>query len=130
MSKTGFLYYSGMVPPAPLVQVTLAAPGGTELLSGLNAQLDTGAFKSVIPKSAVDQLELNPVRELMVEGLNGVVSALTTYLIELTIKDLSPIVVEALASDGEPRVLLGREVLNKYTITLDGPALKLIVEEP
>jgi hypothetical protein len=66
----------------------------------------------------------------MVEGLNGVISALTTYLVELTIKDLSPIVTEALASDGEPRVLLGRDVLNRYKITLNGPELKLIVEEP
>jgi len=41
------------------------------------------------------------------------------------VRDLEPVTVKVLASDEEPYALLGRDVLNRFTILLDGPNLAL-----
>ena len=50
---------------------------------------------------------------------------LPTYLVELRLRELGPVTVKVLASSDEPYVLLGRDVLNRFTILLDGPNLVL-----
>jgi predicted aspartyl protease len=130
MKTARFRYFSGPTPPAPFVQISAAAPG---LPSGIPlqlAQLDTGAFKTVIPLRLATDLGLLKVRELRAEGLDGAVVVLPSFLIELMIKELSAVVIEVLASEGEPYILLGRDVLNRYLITLDGPQLGLTIQEP
>ena len=50
---------------------------------------------------------------------------LPTYLVELRVRELDPVTVKALASPDEPHALLVRDVLNRFTILLDGPNLVL-----
>jgi len=130
MKKTQYKYYTGVGPPAPFVHVSLGAPGVPAQLTGQPAHIDTGAYKSVIPLAWADQLGLLRVREVSAQGLDGVVVVLPTYLVEVTVKDFSPVIVEVLASPGEPFVLLGRDILNRYRIVLAGPNRELVVEEP
>jgi predicted aspartyl protease len=130
MKKTQYKYFVGIDPPGPFVHVALSVPGESPQLTAHAAHLDTGAYKTVIPQGSVDQLGLLRVRECQVEGLDGVVVVLPTYLVEIAIKDLSPVVAEVLASPGEQYVLLGRDMLNRFKITLDGPNLELFIEEP
>src|SRR5262249_4289630 len=113
----------------PFAHVSLAVPGDPAQLTGQVGHVDTGAFKSVIPQVWADQLGLIRVREVQVEGLDGVVVVLPTYLLELTIKDLSPVVVQVLGSSGEQFVLLERDVLNRSQLPWDGPSLELTIQE-
>jgi predicted aspartyl protease len=128
--QTNYKYSPSLDPPGPVVYVELAAPSGTERFLDQFGQLDTGACKCVIPKTLVTQLGLTPVREVRVEGLDGAVVLLPTYLVELAIRGLTPVVLEVLASERESKVLLGRDMLNRYKIILDGPSLMLAIEEP
>ena len=50
---------------------------------------------------------------------------LPTYRIELSIRSLQPVVLEVLAHSAEPFVLLGRDILNRHRVVLDGPNLAL-----
>jgi hypothetical protein len=70
------------------------------------------------------------VREVRVEGLDGAIVLLPTFLVELAVDGLSAITVEVLASQGEPTVLVGRDVLNRYRVLLDGPAERVTITEP
>jgi len=130
MKKTSYRYFTGPNPPAPFVHVAVAVPGSNDSLTGKPAHLDTGAFKTVIPRRLAEQLNLLPVREVQSEGLDGVVVVLTTFIVEMTIKDLSPVVLEVLAAEGESYILLGRDVLNRYRIVLDGLDQSFVIEEP
>ena len=129
MKANDYRYFTLPNPPAPFVHVALALPGGTPSQDNLAAQLDTGAFKTVIPLEHAAALRLEKLREQPAEGLNGTVVLLATYLVELTVDQLSTITLEVLASDGESHILLGRDVLNRYRIVLDGPAQTLRMEE-
>jgi hypothetical protein len=65
------------------------------------------------------------VERLLFEGLGGQQLELPTYQVQLLIRDLPPIIVKVAASAGEPYVLLGRDVLNRYRVVLDGPNMRL-----
>jgi gag-polyprotein putative aspartyl protease len=91
----------------------------------LPAQVDPAADRTVIPGGLVDRLGLEFVDMIEVAGLGGSAFTVPAYLVELTIRSLSPHQVVAVAHDDEPYVLLGRDILNRYRLVLDGPGLAL-----
>jgi hypothetical protein len=118
-------YNRQVEPPAPFVYVSLRCPETGKAVDNLPAQVDTAADRTVIPGSLVDRLDLVPLDELRVAGLGGQTFVSTTYRIELTLRELSPQTVEVIAHPEEPFVLLGRDVLNRHRLLLDGPGLAL-----
>jgi predicted aspartyl protease len=125
----GFVYrYASETPPAPYVLVNLANPDGSATVTDLPGRVDTGADRTVIPTAVATALALAEVDRLEFAGLGGVPVTLPVYQVSLLIRDLPAVSVEVAASDGEPHILLGRDVLNKYRIVLDGPNLRLEID--
>jgi predicted aspartyl protease len=122
---TRFRYNQQVTPPAPFVQTTFRRPESRGAEIALAAQIDTGAYRSVIPGRLVEELGLVPVRETHVEGFGGHLSVVSTYLIEIEILLIPPRIIEVIASRDEPFCLLGRDILNGFRLTLDGPGLIL-----
>ena len=121
-----FIYrYANDTPPAPYVLVIVAHPDGSAPTPDLPAKVDTGADRTIIPTELAASLGLRPAGRLPFAGLGGQQVELPVYEIQLVVRALAPILVEVAASDGEPHVLLGRDVLNRYRIVLDGPNGKL-----
>jgi hypothetical protein len=123
-----YRYNRQVKPPAPFVYVTLRCPETRKAVANLPAQLDIAADRTVIPASLVVPLGMSPVDELQVAGLGGRVFSVPAYLVELTLHTLSPQEVVVLAQDGEPFILLGRDVLNRHRLLLDGPGLALEID--
>ena len=67
-----------------------------------------------------------PLREF--SGFDGRVSWVSTFLVQLGLRESAPKVIRVVASRDEPYVLLGRVVLNDYRVVLDGPRLRLEIE--
>jgi predicted aspartyl protease len=120
----GFVYrYANESPPAPFVHV--ARPDGSAVETDLPGKVDTGADRTNIPAALAARLALDEIDRLSFAGFGGSELILPIYLIRLTIRDLPAINVEVAAEGGEQYVLLGRDVLNRYKIVLDGPNLRL-----
>jgi hypothetical protein len=120
-----YSYNRQVTPPAPFVHVHLRAPReGTPEIE-IPAQIDTAADLSVIPAQCAEHLGLMPLDAVSALGFGGHLITLPTYLIELRIRELDPVSVKVLASPDELYALLGRDVLNRYSILLDGPNLVL-----
>jgi predicted aspartyl protease len=117
--------YANEDPPSPFVLVIVSRVGGAQPTRDLPGKVDTGADRTIIPAVLAEQLALREVGRVQFSGLGGSVSELPIYEVQLVIRDLPPITVEVAASEGEPHVLLGRDVLNRYKIVLDGPNGKL-----
>jgi hypothetical protein len=130
MRQTAFPYFARLLPPAPSANVSLNAPGIASPSIRMLAQLDSGSDRTILPQGIELQLGLIRMREMQVEGLSGVLSTMPTFLVEITIDGLSPITVEALFERGEQYVLLGRDVLNLYSILHDGPTNQVTIIEP
>lgn len=120
-----YAYNRQVEPPAPFVHVSLRCADTGQIVNDLPAQIDTAADRTVIPGNLVERLGLVPLDELPVAGFGGQVFLIPTYCVELTIRGLTPQLVEVLAHAEEPHVLLGRDVLNGCRLWLDGPDLAL-----
>ena len=92
------------------------------------AQLDTAADLSVIPFRIVDEVKLDQLGEFEAIGLGGHLMTFPTFLVQVQLRGLSAQVVKVLASPEEPYILLGRDVLNRFRVTLDGPNMVLEIE--
>lgn len=119
--------YAAEIPSAPYALVTITRPDGTAEIE-LPAKVDSGAARTVIPATIADQLKLDVVDRLDFEGLGGQRVTLAIFRVLLTIRGCSALEVNAAASEGEPYILLGRDVLNQFRVVLDGPNGKLVIE--
>ncbi len=120
-----FHYVQAESPPGPYVLVSVARPGGPDAGIELPAKVDTGADRTVVPTSLAGQLKLDEVERREFEALGGHRVVMAIFRVMLTIRGCSPLVVNAAGNDGEPHILLGRDVLNNFRILLDGPNPRL-----
>jgi len=116
------------VPPAPSVEVSVSKPYSEESRKQ-RGKLDTGADISVIPFGFVRELGLVPARKLLARGYDGREGSVTTYYVNMSIQEFSFELVEVAAT---PRidVLLGRDILNRLKMLLDGKALSFELQDP
>jgi hypothetical protein len=119
-----YKYNSQVTPPAPFLYVTVSSPNDLrDGVSDVPAQLDTGADFSVVPARLVERLRLVQLDETPIAGFGGHITVEPTFLIGLAVQPYAPDIVRVVASREEPFVLLGRDVLNRFEIVLDGPRL-------
>jgi predicted aspartyl protease len=118
-------YTRQVSPPAPFVYLTLSCVQTGRELWQQPAQIDTGADRTVIPKTLVEELGLVPLDEVPVSGFSGEVLLLQTYCLQVQIHNFAPKQTEVIAHASQPFILLGRDLLNQFRIVLDGPQLFL-----
>ncbi len=122
-------YDTSLSPPAPFLPVRLASLADHSESITVQARLDTGADLIAIPAALIERLRLVPAGEIEVEGYDGRRTTLRAYDVNLQIDQLS---VAGLLVIGfaEDHVLLGRDVLNRLRVLLDGPALTAEILTP
>lgn len=125
---TRYSYNQQLTPAAPFVHVTLRRPIGGVPLTEIPAQLDSGADISVLPWSVVESLGLAQLDQLSIMGFGGHVTLVPVFLVGLGIRQLDPFVIRVLGIRDEPYLLLGRDVLNRYRLLLDGPGQTLQID--
>jgi predicted aspartyl protease len=117
--------YTGLTPPDPMIHVAIRCPSrGTEA-TGVVALIDTGADRTVLPRTVIDALALAVTGVERFQGFAGQIVELSVYVVDLSIHDLPAVRIEPVLGEAEKYVLLGRDVLNAHRILLDGPQLAL-----
>ncbi len=120
-----YQYLTQILPPAPFVHVTLTNPVSGVQQQDLPAQLDTAADRTLLPDALVQALGLAQIGLIRIGGVAGIIQAMPSYVVQITIHNQPDQVVEVVASGGESWILLGRDVLNAHRLLLDGPQLLL-----
>ncbi len=120
-----YRYVAQFQPPAPFVNVSVRCPTTGKQLTQLPAQVDTGCDRTILPGPLVTALALVQVGQFACLGFGSEVMQIPTFLVAITLHDLSPIEVRATLGEREPCILLGRDVLNHFRLLLDGPQLSL-----
>jgi predicted aspartyl protease len=110
-------------PPAPVADVVVAHPVSSAKSSALRGKLDTGADLTVIPEALVSLLALTARSHLWARSYDGTLLRRPVYYVRLTLEDHELPAVRCIAADRR-NVLVGRNVLNKFIITLDGRNLR------
>ncbi len=125
-----YAYNRQVTPPAPFVHLLVRADQAESTGVEVPALIDTGADLTVIPGRLVDDLGLIPFDSVSAIGFGGQLLALPTYMVVVCIRGLNPITIKVLASYDEHYSLLGRDVLNRFRLSLDGPNLAFDLHEP
>ncbi|HXF81452.1 MAG TPA: aspartyl protease family protein [bacterium] len=111
-----FPYNRARTPPAPVLPVRIAGPNRSAGAAA-PALVDTGADLSVIPAALARDLRLAAVGTLRVRGVTGI-ERVPLYAVELEVAGLA--VTLPMAAIGT-HLLIGRDVLNRWTLRLRGP---------
>ncbi len=122
-----YAYNHPCIPPAPFAHVTLRYPPGGIEITDLPAQLDTAADRPAVPRRAMETLGAAQTGIISVEGFGGHRADLPAYTVVLEVRQLRPVAVKVVAAPGEDFVLLGRDVLNHFRISLLGPEQALAI---
>ena len=101
----------------------IALPHGT-IFGPVHAFLDTGADATIVPIGIIRQLKAGVVTFKTVRGYVGGRRSVRTYLVDVEIGGLTLPGIEVIGDDVADQILIGRDVLNKLRLLLDGPRQK------
>ena len=116
-------------PPAPVLRIQLSAPEEPATAEWLLALVDTGSDGTLIPATYLNQIEALPLGEATIHSVLGQSRVSQMYRVDLHFGQLVLPNVVVIADDQGTEALLGRNVLNKLILLLDGRALQTDVLE-
>lgn len=122
-------YDTSVRPPAPFADVLILHPFDPEQTRHIRGKLDSAADISVIPEEVADALRLIPAREVQTQGYDGATRDIQSYFVALEVEGYLIPLLEVVALR-RTDALLGRDVLNRFKITLDGKALAFEMTDP
>lgn len=127
MSGTRWYAYDTEIdPPAPLLPVSIASPDDVTAVVLVRAIVDSGADMSVVPVALARDLGLPRVGRVRVRGVVAGANALV-YAASIGLAGRSH-THDVLAMGDE--TIVGRDVLNRFVVTLDGPGLRASLRAP
>jgi predicted aspartyl protease len=113
------LHNSAYQPPFPALSVTLR--GGAEQIAPLRALIDTGADITFVPFRLLEQAKSNEGGLAKIRSHFWEAHLAQLYVIEFQIGALNFPGIYVIADRSGDEIILGRNVLNKLALFLDGP---------
>ena len=118
-------------PPAPGIRVNIAVPYETAQSTLHSALIDTGADGTFVPTAILEELEIP------VEYMINVRSHLGERLHHVPVHKVDIILfgstrlpsIDVVSDDWGDQIIIGRNVLNKLQLHLDGPSEETHVKE-
>ena len=115
-----FPYDETYDPAAPVCQINLSV-ASTGLSVSLPAIIDTGADATIVPLEYLRQIGARRVFEAGLRSQWGERRRVYLYLIDLRLGEFTLPGVYVVGDDRGDEVVLGRDVLNRLRLLLDGP---------
>jgi predicted aspartyl protease len=120
-----YAYDHSYEPAAAVVPLRIGAPAD-DMPVFVSALVDSGADLSVVPAALAGQLDLPVTDVVQVRGVGGEPHNATVHAAEVEVEvDEVAELVEVIALGTE--TLVGRNLLNAFVLTLDGPHERMTV---
>ena len=115
-------------PSAPVLQFRLTPPQESAFTETIIALVDTGADFTLIPQDILLKINAPEMRWAYIRGLWGEQHPVTLYLVDFHVDNIVLPGIEVAGIersytefDEDNEAILGRNILNKLTLLLDGP---------
>ncbi len=109
-------------PPAPVLQVSLAAPEESPQLGPREALVDTGADGTFIPTSFLEELDVPVAYATNVRShLGDSIRRVSVHRVDVLFDSIRLPGVEVVSDDWGNEIIIGRNLLNRLRLLLDGP---------
>ena len=111
--------YAG--PPFPTVHVAIRNLNTDQTVEA-TAYIDSGADGTIVPRRLLDRIKARKVDEMTLRWGSGPRQRVDIFEILLQIGSYRALKVYAVGDQVEQRMIVGRDVLNQFVVTLDGLA--------
>lgn len=115
-------YDRSYLPLFPRLTVAMSLPDSGLRSPSLWGLVDTGADVTLVPRHQLQALNAGALYRARLRSHWGEPRPVTVYLVDLDVAGHTLPGVEVIADDLADDVLLGRNVLNRIILLLDGPA--------
>jgi len=115
-------YSRNYAPSMPTLEIRLSVPGSAPITKVLKAIIDTGADGTIAPSKYLTQFQSLETDQIWLGSYWGEQRLVLAYALDIHIGSL---VLPAMRVASDPKskeLILGRDVLNKLRLLLDGPA--------
>ena len=119
------LYRSDLFPPIPVLPVVLYHAASGVGSAEISALVDTGADATLVAARYLRQIAAEELYVTRVRSHWGESRAAKIYLVDMEVVGQRLPGVEVIADDQSNDVLLGRTVLNRLILLLDGPGRRV-----
>ena len=119
------LYRSDLYPPIPVLPVVLYHAASGVGIAEISALVDTGADATLVAARYLRQIAAEELYVTRVRSHWGESRAAKIYLVDMEVVGQRLPGVEVIADDQSNDVLLGRTVLNRLILLLDGPGRRV-----
>jgi hypothetical protein len=111
------------MPPAPVASVVICTRDRIKTIPDVSMLIDSGADLTLIPRKCVDELGLRdePIEGCVLEGFDGSMAVARAVNVELHF--LQYVFKGTFAVTEAEIGVLGRNVINRLSLVLDGPRL-------
>lgn len=124
-----FPYDSNYQPPFPAVQVALYNREEELRTSAVSALLDSGADASLVPIVFLRDIVAPALMDTRIRSHWGEWRAAQLFVVDVEIENIKLPGIFVVGDEQGDEIVLGRDVLNKLRIFLDGPA-RIVEIEP
>lgn len=116
-----YLYDKKEIPPCPCINVSIESLSGMKV-SGIKAILDTGASRTAVPTDVLDILNITkfPSRRIRVKDYSDREVWRYLYYIHILHSEFTYRSIEVIGIDRGATMLIGRDILNRWRLLLDG----------
>jgi predicted aspartyl protease len=114
-------YLTNYYPPIPALEIRIGYPTEALATGPLEAIVDTGADGTLIPQALLDDIGAPLVDEVRMRSQWGESRSATLFAVDVGIGDLLLPDVEVVGDEAGEEIILGRNVLNRLKLLLDGP---------
>ena len=115
-------------PAMPVVDIEIGRAMDAASLA-LKAVVDSGADATIIPVHSLREIHARRSRKMWMSGITGGRVLVDLYQVSLQLGPFAQMLLEVVASTQNDEVIVGRDVLNHLTVTLNGPAHSVEVFE-
>jgi len=115
-------YLDTYYPPVPALEIRLGYPGENLTPGPLTTIVDTGADGTLVPQSLLDEIGAPFVDDVRVRSHWGEWRNMQMFTVDVGVGELRLPAVEVVGDDRGKEIVLGRNVLNRLRLLLDGPA--------
>lgn len=116
-----FDYDTAYEPAMPLVEVNIRRIG-QDINIQVPAIVDSGADGSLIPMQIIQQMDAVQSGWVRIKNLDSISRRIPVYLLQISIGSLNIGAIQLGGDKTITQMILGRDVLNHYVVTLNGLA--------
>ena len=116
-----FRFDPNFVWPFPTLPVILHPREGALATAAFEGQIDTGADITIVPDYLLDEIGSVEIYPTQIRSQWGERRSTSMHLIDISIADQRFPSINVVADDEGDDILLGRNLLNRLILLLDGP---------